>query len=88
MGLDQVRDKLIEVMGRAFTLARQHDPNRLQIDLEFAVPREMLCYPFEEWAFTEHAWAMLAKEFVVVVRDLSRQGGLVRYAGWKASGST
>ena len=83
MGLDQVRHKLIEVMGQAYVLTRQHDPKRLQIDLEFAVPREMLCYPFEEWAFTEHAWARLAKEFVVVVRDLSRQGGLVRYAGWE-----
>jgi vWA-MoxR associated protein C-terminal domain/Effector-associated domain 2 len=84
MGLDQVRRTLIDVMRRAFVLARQHDPNRLQIDLEFAVPREMLCYPFEEWTFTEHAWARLAKEFVVVVRDLSRQGGLVRYTGWES----
>lgn len=79
MDLDRVRLTLMEVMERAFVEARQLDPAKRWMDLEFAVPREMLCYPFEEWKLPDHEYATLAENFVVVVRDLKRQGGLVRY---------
>lgn len=53
------------------------------MDLEFAVPRTMLCCPFEGWTFADSPHALLGKKFVVVVRDLERQRGLIRYVGWE-----
>jgi hypothetical protein len=68
-------------------VTRQLNPQERQVDLEFAVPRDMLCYPFDEWKFADAEYALLAKQFVVVVRDLERQPGMqremVRYAGWE-----
>jgi hypothetical protein len=87
MDLDGVRLSLLNALKSAFMVTRQLNPQERQVDLEFAVPRDMLCYPFDEWKFTDAEYALLAKQFVVVVRDLERQPGMqremVRYAGWE-----
>ena len=66
-----VKVELIGILESAFRAARQLDPDEQRVDLEFAVPRTMLCCPFERWTFTDSPYALLGKKFVVVVRDLS-----------------
>ncbi|MGH3273915.1 MAG: hypothetical protein ACRDNZ_06260 [Streptosporangiaceae bacterium] len=78
-----MRNVLIGVLEEAHKAARQFDPDRRRVDLEFAVPRSMLCFPFEKWTFAESPYSLLAKRFVVVVRDLERQRRLIQYAGWE-----
>jgi len=84
MVLDHVRLALIEVLERAFIRAGQPDRKVRQMDLEFAVPRKLLCYRFEQWTLSEAAYMVLADQFVVVVRDLMRQRGVRRYMGWES----
>ena len=87
MDLDRVRLTLLDVLKSAFILTRQLNSQQRQVDLEFGVPRDMLCFPFDEWRFTDADYALLAKQFVVVVRDLERQPGMqreiIRFAGWE-----
>ncbi len=78
-----VKVELISILESAFKAARQLDPDKGRMDLEFAVPRTMLCCPFETWTFSSSPHALLGKKFVVVVRDLERQRGLIRYVGWE-----
>jgi vWA-MoxR associated protein C-terminal domain len=44
----------------------------LKVDLEFVLPRALLCQPIEEWS-TWDTYQQLQRQFVVVVRDLERQ---------------
>lgn len=82
--LDGVRLALIKALEQAFVRADQADRKVRQMDLEFAVPRDLLCYPFEQWTFSEAAYTVLADRFIVVVRDLIRQRGVTRYTGWES----
>jgi hypothetical protein len=71
--LDKVQAGLKDVLTWAIERLEKAHPDILRMDLEFVLPRELLCEPIEEWANWDTEYQQLQDDFVVVVRDLERQ---------------
>ncbi len=80
--LPLVRETLSRVLRAALIMADEVDGDASQMDLEFVLPRNLLCTPIEEWTDHEPTYMSLAIHFVVVVRDLDRQRDPVLRMGW------
>jgi len=71
ISLDEVQAALKDVL--TWAIDRLEPAGILRIDLEFVLPRDLLCEPIEEWANRDTEDEQLQDDFVVVVRDLERQ---------------
>jgi hypothetical protein len=73
MSLEKVRSELSKVLGEAIERVETEYPEVLNIDLEFVLPRSLLCEPIEEWINGESPYQRLKEQHLVVVRDFKRQ---------------
>lgn len=80
--LAKVRAMVGNVLDRALEIADQGDQSPIDINLEFILPRDLLCAPIEDWTNREPSYMSLGVQFVVVVRDLVRQGDRQRGIAW------
>jgi hypothetical protein len=73
ISLDEVRAALNDVLAWAIDRLEDVYDKIPPIDLEFVLPRDLLCEPIEEWGDLDTEDQQLQDDFVVVVRDLERQ---------------
>jgi vWA-MoxR associated protein C-terminal domain/Effector-associated domain 2 len=72
MPLDQVREALIVILREVSGKTEKLEPAHKMADLEFILPRPLLCHPFDEWRIAERDYRRLGVYFSLVVRDLDR----------------
>lgn len=73
LSLACVQQTLRHVLHKAHVMADEAEDDAAPMNLEFFLPRALLCLPIEKWADREQSYMSLALRFVVVVRDLDRQ---------------
>lgn len=81
--LEKVRADLNGVLDWAIERLEAKHPDVLRIDLEFVLPRKLLCEPIEEWTNWDTEYQQLQEQFVVVVRDLERQHNRALRLRWR-----
>jgi hypothetical protein len=86
--LPVIKEKFVQVLDSALTMADRTDPNVSGMDLEFLLPRNLLGLPIEEWTNRKPAYRSLGVQFVVVVRDLARLDDLACRLAWKEKWAT
>jgi hypothetical protein len=80
--LEGIREKVISELQNAMARLSRFD-DKLEIQLEFFLPRSLLCYPVEDWSSQESGRISLGMLYVVVVRDLDRLGDPVLWQACK-----
>ena len=83
VALNELRAVILDALNRALIRVEQIDKNSTEIMLEFIIPRQLMCYPFEHWSNDAANYRSLAVQFVVVVRDLDRQRDPALRLAWR-----
>lgn len=72
MELDEARQALVEVLDKILVRLMENKDASTNVEVEFILPRQLLCYAFDEWQLYGPDYMRLGYDFVTVVRDLDR----------------